>query len=396
LVLAIPEALGVGWLVTPLLGTLLLVLIGRIAREVFNPTVADAATVLTVLSPAFLANCAGRMPHALAGVIVAGATLACLQGIRTGRISRLLWMFALLVFGFHVRPFTTFLAAAVLGVTSLWLLGKDRPALLRVASLAVAASLVSIFSILAYNWLFTGQPLLSPYALQRGTAVPIEIRASLGTMVRNAGWTWRFSTQSMLLYSFPLLFPMAVAGYWLYRKHSRAVTLLAALFCAMVLGHFVQVESSSSVIGERYWFEAFFAVSILAAAYLVQLTSAKRLGRAAAMTAITGLVLAQAALIVAAAIRLDDTSEPRREVRQLAESYQHCHCVVFLRDNPPFFGEHLNLNGPDWQQADVFYAIDPGGSQRDEWATRLGRRGWVLLTFNPSGHRAETEVTHLN
>jgi hypothetical protein len=393
LVLAIPESLGVGWLVTPLLGTLLLFLIGRIAREAFGPEVAGVATILTALSPAFLAYCTGRLSHALAGVLVAGATLACLQGVRTGRISRFVWMFALLVCGFHVRPFTMLVVAEVLSGGSLWMLRKDRPVLLRVASLAFLAAAASILTVLAYNRVFTGQYLLSPYAMERGIGVPVEIQATPAMMIHNVSNRLRFSAQSIVLFSFPFLFPAAAGGLWFFRKRCWAAGLLTTLFCAIAVAYLVQTEASASLVGERYWMEAFFGVSILAAAWVVRATSAAQTERTALIVAGVGLAVAQLVLTGFAAIKLDVASEPSREMRRLAESFQHCRCVVYLCENPPFHGEHLNLNGPDWQNAEVFYAVDPGVALRDEWAARLGWLQWVALTYNPSAGRAEIEST---
>lgn len=396
LVLAIPEALGAGWLVTPALGVLLLIIIGRIAREVFSPDVADATLVLTALSPAFMVYCTGRLPHALAGVLVAGATLACLQGVRTRRVSRILWMFVLLVCAFHVRPFTAFVTAVVLGSAALWMSRRDRRTLIRVAIIAGAGATVSIVSVLAYNRAFTGQPLVSPYALVRGVDIPTEINASAATIFHSVLTTWRFSAQCTLLFSVPFLFPAAAAGFWMFRKHSWAIPVLAVLFCGMVLAHLVQPEPSGSPVGERYWFEGFFAVTTLAAAWIVRFTSTRRLQRAAAMTLGLGFALVQIGLIVAAGMRLDSISGPRREMRQLAETFRDCHCVVFFEDDPPFYGEHLNLNGPDWQSTHVFYAVDPGASQRDQWAAKLGRQGWVALRFDTAIGRAEIASTRLN
>lgn len=396
LVLAIPEKLSLGWLATPALGALLLWIAGAVAKEVYGPAIPFVAIALTALSPYFLANSVGRMSHALAAVIVSFATLACLEGIRLRRLGRFIVMFGLLIFGFHVRPFTTMVAAVVLGLSALWGVRKDRSLLIRVGAAGFGAAIVSVASVLVYNWVFTGNPYISPYALQRGTLIPAEIGASFSTIASNLVAQWRFAAQSTLIYAFPFVFLLAGYGFWITRKQSSGARILATLFAAMVLGHLVQFESSSSVLGERYWYEAYFCITVLAARGLVELISGLKTSAVMARFTLTAVATIQLVVLAASAIRLDATSGPRREVRQLAETYDHCHCVVFLEDKHPFYGQHLNLNGPEWKSADVFYAIDPGPSERDAWAARLGRREWVVLTYDPGEKRAEIDRSHLS
>jgi hypothetical protein len=66
--------------------------------------------------------------------------------------------------------------------------------------------------------------------------------------------------------------------------------------------------------------------------------------------------------------------------------------VVFLGSSPPvFYGKHLNLNGPDWAHANVFYAVDPGPGERMAWARTLGRERWVVLGYDPARGVAREE-----
>ncbi len=119
LVLALPEMAGLPWLANALLGGLLLLILGMVANEAFGPDAVLVATVMAALSPYFLAECVGRMSHTLDGVLIAASCLFCLQGIRTGKLSRFAWMFALLLYAFHVRPFTALVASTVLGLSML-------------------------------------------------------------------------------------------------------------------------------------------------------------------------------------------------------------------------------------------------------------------------------------
>jgi hypothetical protein len=382
-VLAFPERINLGWLVNPILGAILLAIIGLVAREAFGPATVLPAVAMAALSPYFLANSVGRMSHALAGVLVAAAALFCIRGLKTGKVSRFACMFLLLGATFHARPFTAFVASAVLGLGALVGTRGRRSLCTRVSLLGALAASFAVSSFLLYNWRFTGHPFLSPYAVYRGVAIPTEVMATGPQVLRNLELTWRFALQSTVLYSFPFLAPLLIYGFWALRPKSPVPWILLALPCALGLAHLVQFEGSSSVIGERYWFEGYFAIAVLAAEGLRRLLAAWRSGRRPAIAVAIGLAAAQLVVMAAAAARLDAASRPDREVRRLAEAYQGCGCVVYFADNPQvFFGKRLNLNGPAWPSAGVFYAVDPGPDERAMWARILHSRRWVVLTYD--------------
>jgi hypothetical protein len=218
-VLAIPERMHLGWLVNPVLGALLLVLIGCAAREVCGSAVVLPAIAMAALSAYMLANSVGRMSHGLSSVVVTAATLLCVQGLNTGKLSRLAWMFALIIAAFHVRPFTAFVTALVLGVGSL--IGtRKRPGLcIRVGAIGAIAAVLAIGSVMLYNWRFTGDPLLSPYALFRGTRIPRELMVTTSELAENLKSVWRFALQSTVLYTFPFLAPLIVYRFHIDREH---------------------------------------------------------------------------------------------------------------------------------------------------------------------------------
>jgi hypothetical protein len=225
-----------------------------------------------------------------------------------------------------------------------------------------------------------------------GTSVPPETTLNAAVITRNIVTTWRFATQNTWLFSFPFLFPLAAYGFWVERGRFSAAWILAALFCAMVVAHLTLKESSSSVIGERFWFEAFFGVVVLGVRGLMRLHETWRPARTVAVASLCALIVAQCVMLAASVRKLDVSSTPRREVRAAAETYAHCHCVVFLEDAPPFYAEHLDLNGPDWASADVFYAIDPGPSERSAWARRFGHKQWVVFTWDAQHRTGVTTV----
>jgi hypothetical protein len=49
----------------------------------------------------------------------------------------------------------------------------------------------------------------------------------------------------------------------------------------------------------------------------------------------------------------------------------------------------LNLNGPAWPSARVFYARDPGPDDRARWAGVFQKRRWVVLRYDAQRGVAE-------
>jgi hypothetical protein len=374
LLLAIPERLGLGWAVTPVLGCVLLVLIGSIAREVGGPDGVFPAVWMGSVSPYFLSNSIGYMSHALSSVLIAGALLLALRGTRARSLLRLAAMLALLAAAFHVRPFPAFLASVVMGLSVLIFLRREKRLFAIFAFFSTVSAAAVILSMLEYNRLFTGNPWLSPYAVYRGTSVPSEV-----TIDPSALWTifvtyWRIDAQSSWIFCFPFVFVLAAIGLFRHSRSKKA-WMLAAFIGAMCVGHFFQKEISGSTLGNRYWFEAFVATLVLAAPVM-----ARRMNR----PAVWALTLAQALLFFGAVRVLERRIQPTSAMRAVAELYRNCDCVVFMKDAESYFyHDHLNINDADWQSARVFYMGDPGTEARSEWAARFGRTRWAVLEYDP-------------
>jgi hypothetical protein len=392
LVLALPEKAGWEWLVNPLLAVGILICTARIAHTLSGPGGAFCAVALLVLSPCFLAPTAELMSHATAGLLVAWSCWAWLEGTRRRRLYYFALMYLLVGLAFHVRPLTALLTAATLTGGVILTLRREPGFLARVLAIGAALGALTVGSVLLYNRTFTGNLWLSPYAFARGVNIPVEIAASLPQALRNMKEMWRMSVQSTLLFFFPLIFVLAGVGFWKNRKASPMVWLLLSLFLVIVIGHLVQTESSGSVLAERYWFESYFAVAILAAQGIAAVVTAFESPQRSLIAAGCSLLAVQLMVTIAASKIMLQASAPSRAVAHLARQYRDCQCVVFLTSAPPFFAaEHLSLNGPDWQQAQVFYAVDPGPEQRMAWTRTLGRQRWVVVGYDPVAGRAQQE-----
>jgi hypothetical protein len=387
LLLALPERFELEWLVNPVCGLLLLLAIAGVTKEIYGERVAPAAVALAVLSPYFLANIVGLMAHGLCAALIAFACLAWLRAVRTGKLSQIALMFALLVVSIHVRIFTGAIAAVVLGASALIAVRQRRPLFWSTLGVAAIAFVTAVVSMLVYNYVFTGNALLSPYALSRGITVPAEVSTHPGQILQNIR-KYRGSAEATVCFSFPLIFCLAGYGFWVTRREHPAAAMLLALFAAMVVAHFVQPEYSASVVGERYWFEGYVSIVVLAAGGIARLFETCRPARALAAALVGAALVVQAATMVTAGFMLDRLSSPQRAIESAASRYRDCDCVIFVSSAPPLFPQHFMLNRPDWYRQRSFQAVDPGPGERSRWTGILGKRNWVLIEYISETGRA--------
>lgn len=387
-VLAAGQLAGLGWLVNPLLGAALVALTALLARNVFEPSVAILAVLALLLSPYVLANSIGWMSHPLCAVLLAGAFYCCFRGADSRRFTPFLAMLALLALAYHARPFTAFLATAILAPLSLWTFRRDRRRLASMLALLIAGGACIVGSVLVYNWAFTGSPLLSPYALYRGAAGLNEIDLSLATLLDNALSGARLGLQGTTLASLPFLPLLALYGLWRFRLRSPKVWALAAFFPLLVLGYAFNPISSGSWVGERFWFEGFFGLAILGAAAAADAGRRLAVPRSTAWAVLAALTMAQVPLGARLIQILDERTRGYAAVTAAAGELRDCRCAVFLDLDPPYLGQHLNLNDARWREAQVFFFIDPGPAQREPWARRLGFDRWKVLAYDATAQAA--------
>lgn len=384
LVLALPQKLGWGWLVNPLLAVGILICTAGIASSLGGPWAGFLAVAMLVLSPGFLAPSVILMSHETAGLLVAASCWVWLEGMRRRKLTWFALMYLMIGLTFHVRPFTALLTAATLTVGSILSLRRERRLLTRMLAMGAAFGALTIVSVLLYNQIFTNNLWLSPYALYSGVGVPKEISGSAQRVLLNIKEMWRFALQSTMLFFFPLIFVLAAAGFLKNRSTSPMVWLLLSLFVVIVLGYLAQTDGSGSALAERYWFEGYFAIAILASQGILAVAGALNSPRRSLIAAGCALLVVQVMVTVAATGIILKRSAPSIAVARLAGQYRDCRCVVFLKSSPPaFYGEHLNLNGPGWAKANVFYAVDPGPAQRKSWTRILGRDRWVAVGYDP-------------
>jgi len=392
LVLAIGERFNLGWAATPILGALLLIVSAAITREAFDESLVFPYVLIAVLSPYVLGCSTGRMSHALCAVLIAVATMFYLRGIRTNSFSQFVLMFVTLLASYHVRVFTAFIVTVVLVIGLFAHYFRDRAMLFRLLPLSVVAGVITIASVLLYNQFYTGHALLSPYALYN----PNEIkRPGIHDLIQNVLLLRRTSIQSTLLYTFPFVFVLAGYGYWINRRSLVAKTL-AGIFVAIFLAHFAWVFNASPIVGERYYYDGYFAVVILAAAGVQALLTKWQVPKRAIIQVAVALAFVQIGMTVVGANEIAKVGKPYREVLKLAEARRDCHCAVFLKSTYDNFylNANFNLNTPAWKSANVFYFNDPGPEGRSYWANKYGWHDWVVISYDLDKQVAFSQEFH--
>src|SRR5687767_7118830 len=241
-VLAAGQLLRIDWLLNPLFGVFLLVLVHRIAALCFSETAARAAVAILVLSPMFVLNSVGYYSHGLDAVLLAAATLAALLAIRERRTPAVAAMAAALGAALLVRPFTAAAFVAILPAAVLWSARHDSARAVR--WLAVSVGLIGLGAaiLLSYNYALAGSYFRTGYSLYRGGGPISEIASSSdGILFNLKNLTARaLMKTSVSVAAFPCLAVLAAATVAVRRQLETWV--LALLSVILVAAYTLQTE----------------------------------------------------------------------------------------------------------------------------------------------------------
>lgn len=391
LVLSLGYLISARWLANPIFGALQLLVVAAIGGRWFSRKTGLLAALFAALSPFYLINSVGMMSHALCALLGATACLCLSIGLSTGKLRYYAAMFACLAFSLQVRPYTGFVLTAVLSIAALWCTRQDRRQLAQVLAVGVVFGALAIAGVLIYNHVYTGRWLVSPYAEAAGSDTPLELSFSPRVILHGMMRHGPFMLLETLLGSFPFLH--LLAGYAIVREqqHRREIWILAAIYVGLVLAYLAHPYGYAVFFGERFHFEAFFALVLLAARGAQLLIERCQTRRAAvALLALGAIQLGQLAFAVRF---VSKQGEPYRRVKAAVTSP----CVsglVFLHDSPGFVAKHFNLNDPDWRHAKRIYLVDAEPDQRAAWACRYGFSRWLVASYDPRSRSARIDTAH--
>lgn len=382
LILAVGYLLHVPWLVNPVLGALQLLLVWRLAKP-WGRNTQVLAIVMIASSTYALAMDGGFESHASDAVACLLALGAVLKGARERRLRWIAISFLLVVFSTEIRPYTGValgLVCTVIVFQEFWKSGR-----LLAGSIAIIAgcAVLSAAAFLMVNKLFTGDPLLSPYALANGGRDIRELTLNPAEIVSNILHTWRWAITDTIHFTFPAMFFFVV--YACCKEHIRRKELisLALLFPVLIIFYALQTMGSGSIYGERFYFEGFCPIAIVASRGFNLMVEYWRVREANVHAVLIVLLALQAATLGFAVHDATVRSRPYKEAYDLAHASGTA-TLVFLQDHtPPFTSKHVNWNAIDWRQAPKVYLNDPGPTRRDMVACRFGRLEYAVIQYNP-------------
>lgn len=387
LVLATGYATSMPWLITPLLSVFSLIVMAGIGRLLFSNETGTLAVFLAVLSSFYLAHSIGMMSHALCGLLAVTACFFLFRGLATESLISFAGMFACLSFALQVRPYTALVLALVMGAAALWGTRKNPRLCIRVFGTGAGFAALALGVVLAYNYLYTGHWLVSPYALAAGTKFPPELSFSQAHLWAGIAEHARSTFEESLIGLFPFAYVLAAYALFTEEIFRREVWILALIYLCLVLAYVAHPDRSGVFFGTRFHFEGVFAVFLLAARGLTLLVERWTVSRTAVIAALLLLAFVQTNQQGAMAMALSRTEEPYRKVRA-AVSRPDITGVVFLHDSQGFVAKHFNLNDADWVHADRLFLVDAEPERRNDWACRYRVGAWTVVEYNPATHSA--------
>jgi hypothetical protein len=270
LLLAAGIPTGHHWLVAPLLGALLVVLIFLLGRETGGPAVGLAAAAIALVSPLTRLLSGSMLSHAAAGTAVAAVLWLGLLARRTASWPAAVAAGCCTAWVFAIRPLTA--VAVALPLALYFLAGfddRDGPTgLRRVAAVWFGAAALGSVPVLVGNATITGDPFSFPYSLAGRSMVGLE---HLAFGIRNL--------DAMMASGWHQLFGWSVGPWWvgttvplafavipfLARRARGSDLVLAAVVVSVVLAHLGTRGHGLHGFGPRYHFEALAALFVLTA-----------------------------------------------------------------------------------------------------------------------------------
>jgi len=276
--LALGLAVGMPWLVAPLLGGLYVGLLYLTGRELDGPALGLVAATLALISPMARLIFGSMLSHSAAATLLLAALWLTLVARRRAGWPAATLAGAALGFAFGMRPLSAVAFAVPLGAVLFFdMLGPRGGNGARSRFLGViAGSLAAATPALLANHLITGHALSFPYTLAGGPMyspanIPFGIRnldtllVHTGTNVFGWGWSWVYG---------PLVIAIAFAFAclpFLLRRARPIDLLLAAMIACVVVAHIGTRGHGLHGFGPRYYFEVFAPLFLLTARGFQQL-----------------------------------------------------------------------------------------------------------------------------
>ena len=387
LALAVGYLVGCPWLVNPALGLALLALVNHVAR-LWGQATQNIAVILTAFSAYAMLYSTGFLSHAFIAAVGMAAFAAALHGVRSGRLGGIVLCFLLVVASTEIRPYTGAVIAIWCALYTWEALQGNRRLLYRSAMVVAIAGILSAALLLSVNRVYTGRYGVSPYAYSRGLTKVQELTLSPSLIAHNLASAWRWAVTDTLAFTFPLVFAAAIYACRNERAFRRELIALAVLFPMLFAAYLFQSESSSSFDGERYYYEGYAALCIVAARGYLLLIERWRVQPRAAKTGLAALAALHALFIAIMIHDVETRLEPWRIAYQASVAPPRPELVFLGGTTTAFPAKHANWNEARWQTAPTIFLNDPGAMWRDEVACRFHRPAYRVVTYNVNRQQA--------
>jgi len=371
------------WLVSPALGLVLLWLVHKISKRLYDDRIASIAVGFMACSPFFLFLLLGYYSHIANAVLVALAGLLLLNAVEARRTRDLALSCASLGAAFLIRPFTAVCLGFVWASVLAWNIRHSRIRLYKALLICSSVGVIAL-SLFAYdNAVLTGHFWKFPYAVAFSSDWPQQLQFTFANLLHNVHTFTLRGLARTELHGVP--FVLALAVYAVVKERTKRSWLLAMVPLSLIIGHmFVVTESADSFVGERYYFEAYFVVTTLAAVGWVRLCQQWK----PSQWAIRAVVLAVACLTLYNYVYLTRAAIRYRRgyaaVYERAEQLAGEKLLVFMQRGKFFNASHFNPNSPGWQDSRVLFALDPGDEEsRNLTANVLHRPVWFVIAYDP-------------
>lgn len=261
LLLAVGERMGQGWLVNPVLAGIDVVLVFFIGREVSGRTVGLVASCLTLSSPFFLFLAGTYMAHTATLAYLAGFALLTIRWTRSverGEVPAT-WPIALAGVLLGMAGITRQVDALAFSVPFV-LLAFSRPVrthLPRAIIVFVLSAAVPVVVMGIYDWVLTGTPLTTPYAIWSpldrlgfGTSVLYDNSPAQG--LHNTSLNLQMLLADLFGWPFYLTLGIALTPFLLGRATRWDVLFGVSTLC--VMGVYVFYWGTGIMYGPRYYY----------------------------------------------------------------------------------------------------------------------------------------------
>jgi hypothetical protein len=277
LLLSFGLAIGLPWLVAPVLGAVFVILLYATGREIDGPVTGLLAATLGLLSPQVRLIFGSLLSHAAAATLVLAAVYLLILARNRGSYPFAPLSGAALGLVFGIRPLTAVAAALPLAALAVGdcFSRRERDSKHRLVSWSIGGAVMALPT-LAANHLITGNLLGFPYSLADGSMYfasnwPFGVRNldiflySSGSMLH--GWGWP-QFHGVLWVAVALSFSLLP---FLLRKATTADVLLAAVSVVSALAYLGSRGHGLHGFGPRYLFETYAFVLLLSARGFVEL-----------------------------------------------------------------------------------------------------------------------------